>query len=127
MMLVIFVSNKFKILLLSCNKVLKENREKTMDLTVLQRISWYNFVYFSLIYVLPPNDRLLCSFVITERIPTSRPLINLTLWFIPYFAVFIEQMQNRTPQGLWLNSPYITSTLTQRLRFISTSCNTSNF
>ena len=54
-----------------------------MNLTVLQRISWYNFVYFSLIYVLPPNDRVLCSFVITERIPTSRPLINLTLWSIP--------------------------------------------
>ena len=55
MMLVIFVSNKFNFALLSCNKVLKENREKTMNLTVLQRISRYNFVYFSLIYVLPPN------------------------------------------------------------------------
>ena len=83
-MLVVFVSNKFKILrFLNCNRVLKENREKAMNLTVLQRISWYNFVYFSLIYVLPPNDRVLCSFVITERIPTSRPLINLTLWSIP--------------------------------------------
>ena len=51
-----------------------------MNLTVLQRISWYNFVYFSLIYLLPPNDGVLCSFVITEQIPTSRPLINLTLW-----------------------------------------------
>ena len=51
-----------------------------MNLTVLQRISCYNFVYFSLVYVLPPNDRVLCSFVIMEGIPTSKPLINLTLW-----------------------------------------------
>ena len=40
-----------------------------MDLSVLQRISWYNFVYFCLIYVFPPSDRVLWSFVIMERIP----------------------------------------------------------
>ena len=53
-----------------------------MNLIVLQRIFGYNFVHFSLIYILPPNDRVLCSFVITERIPTSRPFINLTMWSI---------------------------------------------
>ena len=50
-----------------------QNREKTMNLSVLQRISWYNFVYFSLIYVFPPSERVLWSFVIMERIPISRP------------------------------------------------------
>ena len=50
---------------------------------VLQRILWYNFVYFFLIYVFSPNDRVLRSFVIMERIPISRPLINFILWSIP--------------------------------------------
>ena len=66
-----------------------------MNLTVLQRISWHNFVYFSLIYVLPPNDRVLCSFVITERIPTSRPLVNLTLWSQKYFRLRDHYQQIR--------------------------------
>ena len=50
---------------------------------VLQRVLWYNFVYFVLIYVFSPNERVLRSFVIMERIPTSSPLINFILCAIP--------------------------------------------
>ncbi len=47
-----------------------------MNSTVLQRISWNNFVYVSLVYIFAPIDRVLCGFVIKERISISRPLTN---------------------------------------------------
>ena len=47
-----------------------------MNSTVLQRISWNNFVYVSLVYIFAPIDRVLCSFVIKERIFISRSLTN---------------------------------------------------
>ena len=50
--------------------------KKSMNSTVLQRISWSNFVYVSLVYIFAPIDRVLCSFVIKERIFISRSLTN---------------------------------------------------
>ena len=66
---------------------------------VLQRILWYNFVYFFLIYVFSPNDGVFCSFVIMERIPISRPLINFILWTIPRMNSQVVDLPRTWIQG----------------------------
>ncbi len=72
--------HEFKILHFST--IMEFNRKieeiKSINSTVLQRISWNNFVYVSFVYIFAPIDRVLCSFVIKERISISRSLTNFT-------------------------------------------------
>ena len=56
-------------------------------------------MYFFLIYVFSPNDRVLCSFVIMERISISRSLINLILWTIPRMNSQVVGLSRTWVQG----------------------------
>ena len=51
-----------------------------MNSTVLQKISSKNFSHLSLECIFAPAERVLCSFIVQERISISRQLTNFAKW-----------------------------------------------
>ena len=77
------------------------------NLTVLQRISWNNFVYLFLVYIFTPIDWILCSFMVKERISIYRLFTNFAQWsnrLVYKFALFYIQLKSLTAaQNLFMH------------------------